>query len=248
MCGIPFMVAGCNVAITQPAVKDICAFGEDRFFLALNLFIKCEKMVEEIKMGNSQLSYLSDFQVLMVVLEQEKEAQASVKDLFELIFPNYICEFDTGCFIFKLPESNKIVGRLDPMNFENFQNALETLFLPRKVGEDQEIEYKPANAAAAAIAEKLKRGNEIRQRQAAEKNKGNNPQSLFATYTSSLAIGLGMDINTLFAYTPFQLYDAFTRYNKKTSYDLYQKISTTPMMDVSKMEAPDIWFGDIYNQ
>ena len=55
-----------------------------------------------------------------------------------------------------------------------------------------------------------------------------------------------MDINILYNYTPFQLQNAFNRYWKKVSSDLYQKVSTTPMMDVSKMEEPDDWSANIY--
>nr|DAR16912.1 MAG TPA: hypothetical protein [Caudoviricetes sp.] len=249
LCGIPIMIPGCNIAVSQPKVKDICAFGEDSFFLALNMFLKADKMAEEIKQGNSQLSYLSDFQILMVVFEQEPEAKSSIIDLFNLIFPNYIYEFDAGCINFRIEESERIIGRLDPMNFENFQGILKTLFFPQGgVNEDEDPEYKPANDKAAEIAAKLKRGNEIRRQMKEQENGKNAPSSLFATYASTLAIGLGIDINILFGYTPFQLFDAFIRYNKKSAYDLYQKVSTTPMMDVSKMDAPDIWFGDIYNQ
>ena len=185
----------------------------------------------------------------MVVFEQEPEAKSSIIDLFNLIFPNYIYEFDAGCINFRIEESERIIGRLDPMNFENFQSILKTLFFPQGgVNEDEDPEYKPANDKAAEIAAKLKRGNEIRRQMKEKENGKNAPSSLFATYTSALAVGLGIDINILFGYTPFQLFDAFIRYNKKSAYDLYQKVSTTPMMDVSKMDAPDIWFGDIYNQ
>ena len=248
LCGVPIMVPGCNIAITQPKVRDICAFGEDSFFLALNLFLKADKMSEEIKQGKSRLSYLSDFQVLMVVVEQEPEAKSSVIDLFNLIFPNYICEFDTGCINFKTEENGHIKGRIDPMNFENFQSLLDTLFVPKGGKEEQEPEYNPANDKAAEIAAKLKRGREMREKMKQKEDGEKAPSSLFAIYTSSLAIGLNLDINVLFNYTPFQLYDAFVRYNKKMAYDLYQRVSTTPMMDTSKMEIPDMWIGDIYNQ
>ena len=50
---------------------------------------------------------------------------------------------------------------------------------------------------------------------------------------------MNIDINILYGYTPFQLYNLFMRYWKKINSDFYQKVSTTPMMDVSKMEEPD---------
>ena len=57
---------------------------------------------------------------------------------------------------------------------------------------------------------------------------------------------MNLDINVLFSYTPFQLYDAFLRYWKKVAYDIYQKVSTTPLMDVSKMDTPDDWSLNLY--
>ena len=57
-----------------------------------------------------------------------------------------------------------------------------------------------------------------------------------------------MDINILYNYTPFQLFDAYKRYQVKQAYDLYQKVATTPMMDTSKMTEPDNWLDNIYKQ
>ena len=48
-----------------------------------------------------------------------------------------------------------------------------------------------------------------------------------------------MVINVFYNYTPFQLYDAFNRYFAKVQSDFYTKVSTTPLMDVSKMETPE---------
>ena len=55
-----------------------------------------------------------------------------------------------------------------------------------------------------------------------------------------------MDINIFFNYTPFQLYDAFARYFSKVSCDLYTKVSTTPLMDVSNMDEPKEWVRNLY--
>ena len=55
-----------------------------------------------------------------------------------------------------------------------------------------------------------------------------------------------MNINELYNYTPFQLLDAFKRYAAKMAYDLYQRVSTMPMMDVSKMDEPKNWVDDLY--
>ena len=56
-----------------------------------------------------------------------------------------------------------------------------------------------------------------------------------------------MDINILYEYTPFQLFDVFKRYMLKVAYDLHMKIVTTPFMDTSKMEDPKNWLDNLYN-
>jgi hypothetical protein len=244
--GLPILIPSCNVAMTQPKVRDICAFGEDDFFLSVNLFTEVDKYVEKIKMGNSQLSFYSDFQILMVILDQDISAKIAVLNLFELIFPDYKCELAPGSINFRNVEEEKLVGRLDPMNFEDFRDMLRMAFIPATGKEGADPQYNPADERAAEIAAKLKRGNDLRKQIQAKTNEGKAPSSLFATYVSALSVGLSMDINIFFEYTPYQLYDSFLRYNKKSAYDLYQKVSTTPLMDTSKMEEPDMWIGDIY--
>lgn len=241
--GMPIKVAGCNIAISQPSIQDICAFGEDTFFMGIQIFLHIENFVKPVKEGNSRLQMLSDFQVLIVILNEDNTTKQAIDDLFTIIFPNYIWRYDAGSINFHNEENGPIVGQLNPMNFETFQGCLKTLFLPQ--GADGQEDYNPANARAAEIAAKLRRGNEIRAQMKQEKNNKN--MSLFANYTSALAIGLSMDIHILFSYTPFQLYDAFTRYTKKMAFDLYQKVSTTPMMDTSKMDEPDNWIDSLYN-
>lgn len=246
--GIPIQIQGANVAMTQPTVRQICAFGEDEFFLGVNLFLNADLMAKDVREGNSRLAMLSDFQVLIVILQNDITAKQSFQNLFDLIFPGYVCSLAPGCIEFRVEEKGRMVGRLDPMNFESFQNCLKTLFLPADAKDSKEYDYNPSNSKAAEIAEKFKKADEKRRAMRAKKENDNAPSSLFAVYTSSLAIGLGIDINILFEYTPFQLYDAFTRYHKKVAYDMYQKVSTTPMMDVSKMEEPEMWFNDLYKQ
>ena len=93
----------------------------------------------------------------------------------------------------------------------------------------------------------MKKGNEIRRKiKQSEKGDADNDESIFGTFTSVLAIGLQMDINVLYNYTPFQIFDAYKRYNMKQDFDLYRKIATTPLMDASKIDEPKNWVGNIY--
>lgn len=242
--GMPVMVAGCNIAISQPTLKDIVAYGETNFLLGVEIFVKIEKMMAPIKQGNPRLARYDDFQVLLAVIKEDKDTRNVIENLFGLILEDYEYEFSNGSinFFAKGQEDKRIIGQLNPMNFEKFQVTLKELFLP-SMSQDQEEEYNPANDRAAEIAAKLKKG---REKVAQMKSKESGVQSVIATYTSTLSVGLNMDINILYTYTLFQLFDTFKRYLVKDAYDFYRRVSTMPMMDTSKLEEPDNWMGEIY--
>lgn len=72
LAGLPISIFGANVAVTQPTVKDICAFGEDKFLSQVSIFLNLDSFTEKIKEGNSQLEMLSDFQIFMTVLNEDE--------------------------------------------------------------------------------------------------------------------------------------------------------------------------------
>lgn len=85
--GMPVTVAGANVAISQPSIKDICAFGEDSFLMSIELFVKAKELAAEMKnVGKSQLGYMDDFQILLVIIQQDENTKRNVDNLFGLIF------------------------------------------------------------------------------------------------------------------------------------------------------------------
>jgi len=240
--GMQIRVAGCNIAVTQPTIREISAYGEDLFLGGLQILVKTEKIIAPIKEGNSRLAMLSDFQILIATLENDTSMKEAIDNLFSLIFPDYSWEFAPGSINFRIGENKSIIGQINPMNFQNLQNILDTLFLPQ-IG-DREEEFKPVNSAAEEIAKKLQKGRE--QRAAIQRKEKGGVGSVFANYTSALSIGLSMDINILYGYTPFQLYDAFSRYAAKMAYDLHMKVSTTPFMDTSEMKEPKNWLENLY--
>lgn len=241
--GQPVKIKECNIVITQPKIKDIVLFGEDEFLLGINILGHPERIVQQVKEGNSQLVSFSDFQLLLTILREEPTIKDSINKILELIFPEYRIEIEDVSIDFYITQEEEefIGGRITPFNFEVFQNVINDLFEPSALS--GEIEYNPANSKAAEIAEKIKRGRERKQQMEGEKE---GPQSLFGRYASILSIGLQMDISVFYEYTPFQLYDSFLRYFAKVSSDFYTKVSTTPLMDVSSMETPEEWVRNLY--
>lgn len=242
--GAPVPIPQCAIFITQPTIKQIVQFGETNFLMASQLLGKTTEFLEEIKAGNSELSQKSDFQILLIMVKEQKEVKEYLDTFFELICPEYDVDYtnNTINFSYKENEEKTINGQITPFTFEYFQQVIREMFITQSENSE---EYDPANAAAKEIADKIKRG---RQKIQEQRGQGGNKEkvSLFGTYASILAIGLQMDINLFYQYTPFQIFDAFSRYWSKVKFDFYQKIITTPMMDASKMEEPEEWTRNLY--
>ena len=231
----------CNIVLYQPTIKEIVIFGEDDFLSLCAMFGQTEKFLKDAKKGNPELENYSNLQILLAIIMQDMRLFASCQQFFELLFPIYEPIFSENDIQFKLKNEEKYVGALTPFNFEIFGEKLKDLFLIPSA--QDEIEYNPEGEKAIKIAEKIMEG---RKKLAEIKSSSDGNNSLFGSYISILSIGIPMDMNVLYGYTPFQIYNLFTRYWAKVQSDFYQKIATTPMMDVSKMKAPEEWTRNLY--
>ena len=245
--GQPVLVKGCNILIYQPRIKDIATAGEEEFLLAAQSVGNIEKLVAPIKkLGKSELEMYSDFQLFLAMTVADENFKNSLDTFFDLIFPLYELHITENEITFSLKENGQTVGMVNPYNFEEFTRIIGNLFLINSDKDEEEVNYDPVNGKAAEIAEKLRAGREkvkeIKKASGETKDIG----SLYANYISVLSIGTGVPISYYFDYTPFQLYDAFQRYWAKIGNDLYQKISTTPLMDVSQLEKPEEWSRNLY--
>ena len=219
----------CNIIVHQPTIKQIVLFKESSFISAVQLFGNIDENIQKIRDNNPLIGEYSDFQLLMAMLNQSVDVKNNVNSFFELIFPRYTIEIrDTDISFY---DGENRVGMINPFNYLAFCETINNLF-----GLSSEKKYNPANKKAKELADKFKKRAEIL---AKKKGKGEDSPSLFASYISILAVGMNISIDILFNYTPFQLQDTFTRYWKKVSSDFYQRVSTMPMMDTSKMEEPD---------
>ena len=243
LAGLPVRVSSCNIAITQPTVKEICAFGEERFFSSLMLLTNIRKVLGEGLQDLPKLADIPDFQMLVLVMDQDPGLKRSVDDFLTFILPEYEYELSGAIMRWRLREDDRqFVGQIDPLTFPDFQHAISNALIP---ADRREVEdYKPANDLAAEIAAKLHKGNEIR----AQIAKDSGPKSLCAHYVSILSIGIPLSITTLYDYTLSQLYDAYDRYIAKMRYDMWYRIATMPMMDASEMQEPEHWMTDLHKE
>lgn len=230
-----------GIFITQPTIKQICQFGEMDFLQGLQLLTKMDELIKDVQSGNKELAKLDSFQVLMIVLQNQPELEEIIVKFFALICPDYELKFSNNTIDFYIPEDPVVKGKLHSYNVQDFGEAVNEIFMPYQ--DDGNVGFNPADAAAERIAKKLQ---EARDRLKRKNSSSGDSSSIFGMYASVLSIGTGIDINTVFGYTPFQLYDSINRYWLKVQYDLYQRIATTPMMDVSKLDEPKHWAKNIY--
>lgn len=189
--GQPIQIKSCNIALTQPRIKDVVMFGEDDFLIAANILGHTDNITKQLREGNSQLEPFNDFQLLLVVLREEPNVRKTILNFLQLIFPNYDIKIEDASIDFFVTQEEQeiIVGQIQPFNFEEVQQVINDLFEP-KTGND-EPEYNPANEKAEEIARKIKEGRERRNKQFSEKE---GDQSLFGRYTSILSIGMSLSI------------------------------------------------------
>ena len=193
----------CNIIVHQPTIKQIVLFKETSFISAMQLFTNIEDNIQMLREKNPLTEQFTDFQLLMAMINQDETIKKSVEDFFKLIFPRYLIDIRDSeiCFY----QEDHRVGMINHFNYLAFCKMINDLFgLPT-----DKKKYNPANKKAKELADKLKKRSEML---AAQKGKTDDTPSLYASYVSILSVGMNLNINLLFEYTPFQLFDTFNRY------------------------------------
>lgn len=245
--GQQIKIASCGIFITQPKIKDIVVqMGESDFISTANLLTHLDKFAAAIKEGNSVLDELSDFQILIEVLRQKNSSfYGMITNFFNLCLPQFHFKCSKHSIDF-LTEDDTTVGMINVFNYDDFAVTLKELFIPRQKEEEPEYNIDESNELSRRLLEKIKRNRELLAKQRVAKEGEN--VSLFGLYISSLSIGLGMDINIFYNYTPFQLYDSFNRFMAKMQRDKYDSLLLVPFADTSKIKEnePPNWLENLY--
>ena len=198
--GVDIPVPECGIIVHQPTIKEISMIGEKQFLTGAQMLC-IDK--DSLKQDGKDLSNTSNFQVFMTIIgaEEMKETKAAIIEAMSLIVPNSKITFTPRSLLLNYNGTNIII---DEGNFEYFQDILRQVFCLKK----KEEEFNPANAAAARIAEKIKKG-----RQKVARLKGDDVGSIYARYISALAIGLHLPLESLINYTIYQIQDLLERFS-----------------------------------
>ena len=212
MAGTDIPIPECQIVLHQPTIKEIAMVGEKNFFTGIScLSIRKEGFIKD----KSLLSQTSDFQIFMMVMEDESmsEKKQDTISVLTILFPRYKVIFTPRTIVLR-DEDNK-THNIDDKNFKALQLIIEQVFCLVDTGQQY---YNPANELARKIADKLMEG---RRRVMAQNSAESNGASTFVQYLSILTVGLGsMSLQDCLNLTMYQMYDLVERYNLFVGWDI----------------------------
>lgn len=228
-----------RLVIHQPTIKEIGFIGENTFFLGCG-FLSFSKDILNDRDKN-RLEEIDDFNILMSIMMGKnidinlKENVESAQQVLLLLFPNNDITFEA--------EQIKIgEGFINKNNFVRFKQILKEMFQLSFKNDGVQKDYKPANSAAAAIAEKLKKRHE---KLAQLNGTDSHNIQIFGRYMSIISTYQGISYLDLTQYTVFQLYDIFSRIQLKMAYDMAIQAKMAGAKDVKN---PEDWMKDLYKK
>lgn len=215
MAGIDIPIVELQLTIHPPTVKDIAFMGEQEFFRAAQyLCVDKEVLIQD----ENVLRGLNNFQVLLKVLEQSKDKSAKIalNTLLLLLFPNYRTVIMPKSIIITQLSADAEPIIIDENNFDILQEVAKEVLCMSSLFQGKNIVYKPANAAAKRIADKLMRSRKKIAEQKALKDQG---ESVLTRYLSVLTIGAGISPQECTGLNLFQLFDLMERYTSYVEWD-----------------------------
>lgn len=241
MAGVDVPIPELQITIHSPTIKEIGLVGEQEFFLASQyLCLQKESLIQD----KTLLSSLSNFQVLMKVLEQSsdrKEKKGAIVNLLSLLFPSYVPAITKNSIILSSQEEGQSPILIDNNNFDVLQDAIKKILCLNNIFQGSNIIYNPANDRAREIAEKL---NKSRQKiQAMKAAQGQASESILARYVSILSVAQVAPLNEGLNYNLFQLFDLMERYN---SYIEWNTDLQVRLAGGKPDSSPESWMRDLH--
>jgi hypothetical protein len=231
---IPFAQA--RLTIHQPLLKEIAFMGESNFHIGSQfLLFDKNNLSDKDKVG---LENQSNFNIFMSVMHSHEKAihKTCALMILALLFPEAKMKVEADKILLQLEQFSSSINE---QNFVDFQSIIKQIFCLGDKGDSSN--YDPADALAARIANKIKKGKE---KLAEKKGIDITKISIYSKYISILAVGLNKDKNELSNYTVYQLMDEFERFQRYQSFDIYIKAKMAGAQD---LEEVDNWMGDLHS-
>ena len=239
---IPFSSA--QVTIYQPSIQEISMIGESDFLVGINALSRDYKSMHK---DNSDLSELSNFDILMSILKENSEnskkiATAIDKVLF-LIFPNYKIGFTPGSIILQEEiDGQKETHMIDKNTFDEFGQIIFEMFCLAEFNGETAGEYNPMGDRARALVEKFRKKRELLAQLRKERGENDEVASIYGRYMNILAVGEKKDKNMLKHYSVYQLFEEFKRFQLKEAFDYTFQAK---MAGATKIKDAKDWMSNI---
>lgn len=223
-----------------PTIKDIAYMGEKQYFMAVQ-YLCLEK--EQLVQDETLLLSMTNFQVLMKILEQtkDKDKKSAIITLLKLIFPDFSAAITKNSIILTMDDNDGPTILIDEQNFDIFQEVLREILCVNSLFQGENVIYNPGNDRAKEIANKLMRGR----RKVAEQKAGNGNQSVLVRYISILTVAQIITLEDCINCNMFQLFDLMDRYTKKTECDTDRQVKLAGGKTEKQVES---WMKDIHPQ
>ena len=233
--GVDIPFAQARLSIHQPRLREISYIGESNFHIGSHfLLFDKNKLSSEDRIN---LEGQSNFNIFMSVMNSHEKAVHKTYALMvlALLFPEARLKIEADKILLQLENFSSCINET---NFKEFQSIIAQMFCLEEV--EEEGEFNPADDLARAIAEKMKKGKQKR-----NKAKGENTEniSIYGKYISILAVGLKKDKNELSNYTIPQLRDEFERFILKQDFDVYLKAKLAGAKDLEEVKN---WMEDLH--
>ena len=235
MVGIEIPIPELQMVIHPPTIRDIAYMGEPDFFAAMSyLCLDKEALVQD----KSLVSNMTNFQVLMKVLQQKGNAskKIAIQTLLTMLFPDYKVAMMPNSIIFTRQDFPPVM--VDDSNFDILQGAIKRVLCASNVFQGKHIVYNPSNAAAKRIADKIAQG---RRKVAELKAKQEGDSSMLSRYISILSIGAG--ISGMADFTLYQLFDLMERYSAYVEWDVDLRVKLAGGKPEKQVET---WMRNLY--
>lgn len=229
---IPFPPAG--VTIHTPTLREIGMIGEPNFHIGCH-FLTFDKnnLLDKDKIG---LENKSNFEIFMSGMNSKEKAihKTDAMMVLALLFPQYKIKIEKDKILL---QSKNYSSSINEQNYNEFRMALDQIFC-LQLAED-EGDFNPADALAARIAEKIKKGKQKRNKK--KEVDGKSELSVYNKFISILAVGLNKDKNLLSNYTVYQIRDEFKTYTRKVNYDVFVQAKLAGAQDLEEVKN---WMDD----
>lgn len=200
---------------------------------------------EALIQDETLLASLTNFQVIMKVLEQSKDKKKKtiIQTILLLLFPERTSTILPGRSIILTGKGLDPVS-IDDNNFDTLQQYIKQVLCAHSILQGDNIVYNPANDAAKKIVDKIMEG---RRKIAAQKNaEHNSGESILTRYISILTVGIpSMSLEDCLNLTLFQLFDLMERYTSFVEWDTDLRVRLAGGKPDKTVET---WMRDLYSE